>query len=129
MAHANSACITRWGLVSCRGHPGWRQPASVGLPAVAGAARCGMVGATCSIGAPQNLRRQRPQLTALGGMLTSEALRALRAVGSTPQLGQEALHAAGSSFELLNSKELIGLVGLGDVAWTADDGRNTRTLK
>jgi hypothetical protein len=62
-------------------------------------------------------------------MLTSEALRALRAVGSTPQLGQEALHAAGSSFELLNSKELIGLVGLGDVAWTADDGRNTRTLK
>lgn len=70
-----------------------------------------------------------PAMSGLGGMQTSEILRALRAVGSTPQLGHEALHAAGSSFELLNSKELIGLVGLGDVAWTADDGRNTRTLK
>ena len=111
------------------GIPDGRQLASVALPAVAGAVRGAMVGSTCSIGGLQNLRRQRPQLTTLGGMRTFEKLRALCAARSSLQLGHEALHETGSRFELLDSNELIRLVGLGDVAWAANDGLNTRPLK
>jgi hypothetical protein len=62
-------------------------------------------------------------------MRTFEELRALCAARSSLQLGHGALHETGSRFELLNSNEIIRLVGLGDVAWPANDGLNTRPLK